>query len=315
MFLRFYFLKRYLFQVLLFSLVAIIVSCSHPAQEKKVEKPRISFKSIWGIHYTEVYRVFDNGLTFTNKGYQLEPTWRLTFLSDDSIRIYSPKNKVYVNLPITVDHDSVFNMAWAWLRLKTMNKDSVKLEVLKVINKEVHTAGPTVYMTLYSDDFIYKTLKSQPSALIKPSRKDSLFVREKASLFDHNFDSVFAARNPVILKSKSPLLSIKKLKPKGLTAEDVVIEDEYLSPEYDILIQKAYQDFNYSFSVIADKEGRMHFGESLVDMSPEFRDAKIRVMKAIIDGYLKLYLDIKPGNTLGIPHASKFIVNVKGVKS
>jgi hypothetical protein len=37
-------------------------------------------------------------------------------------------------------------------------------------------------------------------------------------------------------------------------------------------------------------------------------------MKGIVDGYLKAYLDVKPGTTLGIPHPCFIIVNVNGTK-
>jgi hypothetical protein len=310
---------RYIYVVFVTLIVSIYSCNSKPqqvvSQQNTGEKQAFTFAPYFGIKYTEVKRVFDNGLTFSDKGYQLEPSWKISFLSDDSVNIYSPTKKMYVNLPVTIDHDSVFNMAWAWLRLQEMNKDSIKLEVLKVLNQEVRNEGPTVYMTLYADDYIKNVLKTDASELSKPSRRDTLFVKERAELFNSNFDSIFAARNIVTLKSKSPLLHIKKLPPRGLSRDDIVIEDEYLTPEYNITIYKAYQDFNYSFSVIVDKYGQMHFGSSLVDLSPEFRESRIRIMKGIIDGYLKLYLDIKPGSTLGIPHASKFIVNVEGIKS
>jgi hypothetical protein len=38
-------------------------------------------------------------------------------------------------------------------------------------------------------------------------------------------------------------------------------------------------------------------------------------MKGITNGYLKHYLKVTPGTTLGIPHASKILVYVKGTKS
>ena len=36
-------------------------------------------KSILGIHYTEVTRRFDNGLSFSPVGYQLVPEWKMSF--------------------------------------------------------------------------------------------------------------------------------------------------------------------------------------------------------------------------------------------
>ena len=36
-------------------------------------------KQIKGIRYTEVKRVFDDGLSFTSVGFQLIPEWRISF--------------------------------------------------------------------------------------------------------------------------------------------------------------------------------------------------------------------------------------------
>ena len=49
-------------------------------------------------------------------------------------------------------------------------------------------------------------------------------------------------------------------------------------------------------------------------MMPEFAKSTIEVMKGITDGYLKLYLNAKPGKTLGIPHTSIVLLNVTGYK-
>jgi len=37
-------------------------------------------------------------------------------------------------------------------------------------------------------------------------------------------------------------------------------------------------------------------------------------MKGITDSYLKLYLNVTPGKTLGIPHNTIVILNVTGIK-
>src|ERR1700743_490309 len=54
-------------------------------------------ENIKGIHYTEVKRTFDNGLSFSPVGYQLVPEWRISFPSSDSVNIYSPKKKKFMN--------------------------------------------------------------------------------------------------------------------------------------------------------------------------------------------------------------------------
>jgi hypothetical protein len=90
--------------------------------------------------------------------------------------------------------------------------------------------------------------------------------------------------------------------------------EEYLYPEYRINIDKAYQDFQYSFSVLVDHNGRMHFKQFLVAVEPEFIETKTKVAKGIIDVYLRNTLDITPGNTLGFPHSSVINLHVIGRK-
>ncbi|MGV8878058.1 MAG: hypothetical protein ACOH2A_03400 [Sphingobacteriaceae bacterium] len=288
------------------------VACSQPPREK--EKPRLSFKIIHGIKFTEVKRVFDSGYSFSENGYQLEPSWKLTIVSDDSVNIFSPTKKAFVNLPITFDHDAVFNIAWAWLRVKELTKDSIKFQVIKISGKEIIKKGPAIFMTLYANAYIKNKLKTDAQTLMRPTRRDTLFVREKASLANADFNVLFAARKPAALKSKSSLLIIDKVKVKGIGLENVVPEDEYLSPEYDLAIFNAYKNFDYSFSVIVDEKGQMHFGNSLVALSAEFRSSHLRIMKGILDGYVRHFVHVTAGETLGIPHTSKIILNVKGIK-
>jgi hypothetical protein len=90
--------------------------------------------------------------------------------------------------------------------------------------------------------------------------------------------------------------------------------DDYLSPTYNITIKKAYDSFNYIFTAYVDEKGALIFRKSNQEMMPEFKEATISAMKGITDGYLKAYLDITPGKTLGIPHNSIVILNVTGIK-
>ena len=88
----------------------------------------------------------------------------------------------------------------------------------------------------------------------------------------------------------------------------------YLSPTFDIVIHHAYEDFSYSFTAFVDENGKLTFRKNLMFMSPEFKASTIATLKAITDGYLKLYLDVKPGRTLGIAHTSIIFLNVLGYK-
>lgn len=91
--------------------------------------------------------------------------------------------------------------------------------------------------------------------------------------------------------------------------------EEYMYPEYTVRIKKAYQDFSYSFVATIDTQGKVHFQKSLIYILPEYRESILHTIKAIIDGYLKAYLQITPGKTLNIPHNTAVTLNVIGTKS
>jgi hypothetical protein len=302
---------------LLYLLVAcmVLTACQQP--KPPAEKPPPTFKSVWGKSFTEVRRFFNTGFSFTEGGYQQEPSWRLSFPSDDSVNIYNPKRKLFVNAPVTFDHDSVFNIAWAYMRLKKLTKDSIVFQILKVNAKVIDNEGSIVYMTLYANDYIKNVLHKQPLAMQVPNHADTVFIQRKADKAQKDTSFAFAARQMVQLTSKSPLVIVKQVinddRSETATADQPVID--YLSPEFNISIRKAYDDFNYSFTVLVDDKGQMLFGRPMVDLEPEFKESMPKVMRGILNGYLKAFLAVKPGTTLGIPHASLIIVNVTGTKS
>ncbi|WP_295650131.1 hypothetical protein [uncultured Mucilaginibacter sp.] len=300
--------KRYLF-VLLFFILLSFLSCKN---RLKPETP--SFKSVFGIQFTEVKRVFDNGLSFAQNGYQMKPDWQLTFISTDSVNIYSPAKKKFFNCPVGYDHDSVFNVAWAWIKLRKICKDSLVFQVLHVQDQVITYAKSNMYMTLYANDYIKNHLHTTPQSLQHPSRKDTLYIKQRINEVNGVPDSAFSATEQAELKSRSPLLKVERVLPEP---DETAMEDPiptYMLPEYNISIQKAYDDFSYSFSVIIDAEGKMAFYRSTTAMMPEFAEATKRTMRAIIAGYLTHYLDVRPGKTLGQPHASIVMINVKGAK-
>ncbi len=91
--------------------------------------------------------------------------------------------------------------------------------------------------------------------------------------------------------------------------------DAYLSPTYHIVIHKAYDDFAYTFTAYVDEKGNIIFRKSAQMMSPEFAKSTVETMKAITDGYLKLYLNVTPGKTLGIPHTTAYFFECRGKQS
>lgn len=289
-------------------------SCQQKTPPVKVQP---SFKLVHGIGFTEVRRTFKSGVSFSDQGFQLEPNWKFTFLSDDSINIYSPEKHRFFNCPVIFDHDSIFNIAWAWMRVKKVTKDSIKFQVLQVEDKQILDDKSVVYMTLYSDSYIKNVLHSDSATLVKPTRQDTLYIRHKIAMAQSDAKYAFSARIPAALKSNSPLVSVIKT---GVTKDDannITIADDYLTPEFNITIHKAYDNFNLPFVVLVDGSGQLSFVKSSIDMSisPEFAASQTKVMKAITDGYLRHYLTATPGTTLAMPHGSKILVNVKGIKN
>jgi hypothetical protein len=271
-----------------------------------------------GIHYTEVKRRLANGLSFDSFGYQQEPSWKLTFPVDDSAHIYSPDRKKFYYFPVTFDHDSIVNMARTWLRVKQVTKDSLVFQVLKVEGTTIYLTAAKLYMTFYADDYIKNKLHTTAENLMRPSKADTAYIRKLSAFVNTHPDTAFAARVPALLSSKSSNIKVEKVKVEpdpSITYNKDDKADEYFNPEYNITINKAYDDFNYSFSVFIDDKGQMKFGQSTIFLGDDFKESHLRVMKGILDGYLKLYLNVKPGTTLGIPHTSTVILHVSGVKA
>ena len=289
-------------------------------QDEKQEKDAAAIrtknliKNILGIHYTEVTRRFDNGLTFSPVGYQLVPEWKISFPSIDSVNIYSPFKHKFLNAPVVFDHDSVFNVAWAWLRLKHLSKDSLTFEVLHVSNNVIHDEKVNVFMTFYANQYLKNVLHRDTAITYRPTAADTAFIKAKVLRANTVLDSAFSGTDPASLTSKNPKLKIVKEEVKAGDVDGGKVFDNYLLPTYDITISKAYDDFNYLFSVYVDASGKMIFRKANQFSYPEFKQSTLEAMKGITDGYLKLYLNTKPGKTLGMPHTSIVLLNVTGSK-
>jgi hypothetical protein len=310
----------------LFILISLSSSkCGHTykvIQTEKAQKEAVAKRTknlisiIKGIKYTEVSRKFDNGLSFSPVGYQLTPEWKISFPSVDSVNIYSPKKGRFLNAPVMFDHDSIFNVAWAWLKLKQLSKDSLKFMVLHVKDNIIQDEKVHVFMSFYSNSYIKNVLHSDTTKLWAPGPKDTLFIKTKAALANSIPDSAFAGTEPAVLTSKNKLISVKNEAPAE-AVDGGKSYDSYLSPTYDIAIHKAYDDFSYSFTAWVDDKGNLTFRKSIISLDflgAEGKKSYINTLKGIADGYLKLYLNITPGKTLGIPHTSIIFLNVRGYK-
>lgn len=297
--------------LLLLLIPALCISCNHFHTKRG-----LPFGTVKGTHFREVRRIFSNGLKFDKQGYQLEPLWDLYFLSDDSVLVFSPKTKKYYGFHIYFDHDSIFNMVDAWFKVKKIATDSLILQALRVENKIIldDDEGSKVFLTFYSDRYIKNHSDESIRKMGIPDTKDTLFIKARTKLANAKIDSAFAAREPVVLKSKSPLATVEKIESVSTPIEEVDAADNYLAPEYNITIHKAYEDFDYSFYVYVDDKGKMYFRKSTMPYYPEHKATYEQVMKGLIDGYLHHYFDITPGSTLGVAHASSILLNVVGKK-
>lgn len=296
-------------------IVSIIYASCKPAPVIKHngEKDLISFKSVEGISYAEISRRQKNGLSFNQYGYQLEPQWKLKFVSDDSVNIYSYDRKAFFNFPLTRGYDSVFNTIGTWLKLKKMSKDSLVLEVLKSEADSVDITGAEVYMTFYANNYIQNVLHTDIATLRQSSHRDSLFIKSLVNQANTNMEKAFAARQPAILVSKSPAIKVKKWKAEGDILNNFDTSEDYFDPAYSITINKAYANFFYSFSVYVDDKGQMHYGKPLNAFTDQgYEDDYIRLSKAVLDNYLKHYLQAIPGKTLNMTHTSLIRIYVEG---
>jgi hypothetical protein len=289
-------------------------------EEEKKEKEAVAIrtknliKTIQGIKYTEVKRQFDNGLSFSPVGYQLIPEWKISFPTADSVNIYSPSKNKFLNAPVVFDHDSIFNVAWAWLRLKHLSKDSLKFEVLHVSDNLIHDEKVHVYMTLYSNKYLTDVLHKDTAIHYLPTSRDTAYIKAKIAKANTNPADAFAGTDPATIKSKNALVKVVKETVPQADVNGGKSYDEYLLPTYNISIKNAYDDFNYLFSAYVDANGNLIFRKANQFVMPEFKESTNTAMKGITDGYLKLYLNVTPGKTLGIPHTSIVLLNVTGYK-
>lgn len=286
--------------------------CKDPGKAK--EKHLISFRQYNGINYSEVARRQKNGLSFNEYGYQLEPQWKMKFVSDDSVSIFSPTKNTFINFPLTRGYDSVFNAARSWFKIKKLSKDSIVMEILQAKGDSIDIAGSKVYMLFYADNYVKNVLHTDTSILRRPSRKDTLFVKALAAKASNNIAKAFSARQPVQLISKSPLVTVNQRHTKPDIMNNFDASDDYLDPTFDITIHKAYKDFYYSFEICVDDKGQMHFTRPLVGfMGDEGAEkAYIQASQSIMNSYLQYYLKVIPGSTLGFPHASTISLHVEG---
>ncbi len=300
-------------QALFVAFCGYIIGCSGTDEREQDADPRRpSFAPIVGIDFYEARRAFDNGLAYDSIGFVQEAEWHVKFTREDAVQIYVPGSDSSFNFQITHDHDSFFHFARESWKVVDLHPDSIMLQRLSLDGLKVNKIRSNVYMRFYSKDYL-KQLGTPLSELRKPRRRDTSFVQEMVARANRNLtnvDSSFSSKNYPKLVSKSPILEIKQRQHDSLELIGQSSAYAYLYPEYDIVIDKAYKDFYYTFSVLVGPDGRLRLGKFFV--MPEFEESRKRVLSGIINVYLQNLLEIQPATTLGLPHNSVVYLRVKG---
>jgi len=309
--------------LLLIFLGIFCFSCKRKIQSQQLEesdssriaRTKTSFNPVLGIHFIEVYRRFANGVSFNAQGYQLKPSWKFYFVADTTVSLYSDIKNRYYKLPVTLDHDSLFNMGGAWFKARTISKDSLKFQVLEVKDKNINWKKSNVFVTFYADGYLKNLRYKSVATLRQTTGKDTAYIRSLAAISNRDPTKIFAAQEPVLLTSKSKAVVVTDAKLKAKELDSYYIPETLFYPEYNITIHQAYADFYHTFAVRVDAKGQMHFVEPMEMILPGEEENTIKVMKGIMAGYLTHYLQITPGKTLGIPHDSLILVVVRGYKN
>jgi hypothetical protein len=298
-----------------YAIFFISLSLFFACGRKEKDRSKISFKSIEGITYLEVSRLQKNGLSYNEYGFHLSPDWKLRFVSEDSAALYSPVKKQFLNFPLALGTDSVFNTAHAFLKMKHMSKDSLVLELLEAKGDSMNLNASRVTMRLYAENYIKNKLHKDISELQRASRKDTLFIKGLVAKANADMKKAFAASDPVKLISRSPQVTVtKRVTKPSYIDNNFSTDDDYLDPTFDVVVYKAYTDFNYSFSAYVDSKGQMFYRMPLIDLAGDvdFKNHYIKMSTGIMNSYLKLYLTTIPGQTLGMPHTSIISIHVTG---
>lgn len=303
------------------SFCLLLFACnSKPAKVVVKKKPKVievqDLAAIRGIRYTEVKRRFSNGLSFDTTGFQQKPSWIIQFTAKDTVSAFDPGQKIMQPFYLVHDRNSIFNFAKEWFRFKLISKDSLVFQRLQVNGKEIaNDIRSDVNMTFYADDYITNRLHTKADILQQASKADTVFISKlvtKANLDPGNRAVAFAATQIAQLTPIDNRISVEQISAvdplNGKTGSW-----DYLYPRYRIVIPQAYKDFAYEFNIMIDKNGKMIMGDSFLSI-PEFREARRKVLKGIMNVYLQNLLKIKPGTTLGMPHSSEITVSVVGRK-
>lgn len=323
-------LKHY--QIFFFILMMLSFVACKSEKKKQKETPKtalekaedlpannLQFKDVNGIRFFEVKRRFKNGLSFNEDGFQQEPTWVIEFKAPDTMLAYSPEINGMESFYLHHDHGRIYNFAREFFRVRIISKDSLVLQRVQV--DAMRIAGDEdprsdVYSTYYSKKHIDK-LNTTIGELQKPTKRDTAFIKKLTAASDKdpgNPKTAYPARQPVVFTPNSKNVSVKKVS----TMDDLNNRKsavDYFYPHYEIVINKAYKDFAYSFSVVVDAKGKMYVTKGYEYVLEEYREQRKRLLQGIADTYLSNLFYVTPGKTLDLPHSSEISLRVIGKTS
>lgn len=297
---------------LVFFLSLFFIACTNTKTKTNDASLReFTFAPVKGIRYQEVKRRFSNGLSFNPEGFMQKPSWIIEVAAEDTMLAWSPQKQKMQRFYMQYDHGDVYNFAGEFFKVKEVSKDSLVFRRVEVDGRNiVKGIASDVNMTFYAQNYIKNKLKTTAALLQKPTKADTAFIIRRAALINKSNDSAFAATDPVEFIPKNKTVRVEKIS----TVDPLLKRTEtydYMFPQYEIKIYKAYKDFYYLSQAVVDFKGGIHI-QNVSGVLPENAEDKKKVMQAIANIYLYSFFTVVPGTTLGIPHNTEITLGVSG---
>ena len=298
---------RYCFFALFLSL--FLIACNTKTNDATLRE--FTFAPVKGIRYQEVKRRFSSHLSFNKEGFMQKPSWIIEVAAEDTMLAWSPQKQRMQAFHMQYDHGNVYNFAAEYFKVQHVSKDSLVFRRVQVDKRKIVVGEASdVNMTFYAQSYIKNKLKTTATELQLPSAADTAFIVKRSAQVNSSNDSAFAATEPVVFLPKMKTVSVEKISTVDKMQNRTAAYD-YLFPQYQIKIFKAYKDFSYFCRAVVDYKGKIYI-KAVLNTLPENATHKKMVMQAIADLYLNEQFSVIPGSTLGIVHNSEITIGVTG---
>jgi len=295
----------------LFFFVLMLSACNSKSKKNDATLRDFSFAPVKGIRYEEIKRRFSNNISFNKEGFMQEPSWIIEVAAEDTMMAWSPQKQIMQKFYLQYDHGNVYNFAEEFFKVKHISKDSLVFQRIQVDGKVIaDDIRSDVNMTFYAQTFIKNKLKTKASVLQKPTKADTLFIKQRSAEVNSTDTAAFAARVPVQFIPKSKIVKAEKFSSVDKLQKRTSAYD-YMFPKYRIEIQRAYKDFAYECLAVVDYTGNMKI-ITVNGVLAEAVEGKKRMMQGVADIYIRNLFNVIPGTTLGIPHNSEITVMIVG---